>query len=196
MNSADINIDTWLDRVRRMTEYRVEAADFLHRASSILPTADADLELVCRLWAIADEHDTYICEALQKFDRTVFGTPGELEITRGAEPVVTPGGNDSLLYLCTWTIARPETQSASVVLTADQLSARLEFEVRDSTGIRQAVGFPIGEDESLLEALTSSFFTLYGEYSQFQDSLEEAKGQRQKEETSTWYNQPANPSET
>ncbi len=167
MMRNNTGIEPWLDRVRRMAEYRAEAADFLQRASSILPTAEADLELVCRLWSIADEYDTFICEALQKFDGTVFGTPGELDITRGAEPVTTPGGDDALLYLCTWTLARPDSQSTSVVLAADQLSERLDFEVRDSTGTVRSIGFPIGEDERLYDALTSSFFALHSRSAQF-----------------------------
>lgn len=161
VDSSDTGIDPWLDRVRRMTEYRAEAADFIRRAGSLLPAADADVELVCRLWAIADEHDTYICEALQEFDNAVFETRGELDITRGAEPTTTPEGNVVLSYLCTWTLARPDSQSASVVLTADQVSGELTFETRDTAGAGRTIGFPLREDEKFYEALTSSFFTMY-----------------------------------
>lgn len=144
-----------------MTEYRAEVADFIRRIGSLLPAADADVELVCRLWTEADEHDTYICDALQQFDDTVFETTGELEITRGAEPVTTPEGNVALTYLCTWTLARPDSQSTSVVLKADQVSGQLTFEIRDSSGEGRIIGFPIGEDETFYEALTSSFFAMY-----------------------------------
>ncbi len=144
-----------------MTSYLNEAADFIRRAGSQLPVADADIELVCRLWTIADEHDAYICDALQKFDDAVFETAGELEITRGAEPITTPEGNVTLSYICSWTLARPDSQSTSVVLSADQVSSRLEFEVRDSTGSTRLMGFPAGEDEDLYDALTSSFFAMY-----------------------------------
>ena len=144
-----------------MTEYRAEAADFIRRAGSLLPAADADVELVCRLWSVADEHDAYICEAMQKFDDAVFEDTGELEITRGAEPITTPEGNISISYICTWTLARPDSQSASVVLTADQVSGRLAFEIRDSSGAERNIGFPIEEGARLYEALTSSFFAMY-----------------------------------
>lgn len=144
-----------------MTEYRSEAADFIRRAGSALPAADADLELVCRLWTEADEHDTFVCEALQKFDDAVFETKGELEITRGAEPVTTPEGNVMLSYLCTWTLARPDSQSASVVLSADQVSGQLMFEIRDSTGAGHPIDFPVREEGKLYDALTSSFFAMY-----------------------------------
>ena len=155
-------IDSWLDRVRRMAEYRIEAADFLKRASSILPAVETDVELVCRLWTIADEHDVLVCEALKRFDDALFDTHGELEITRGAEPVTTSGGDDSLCYLCTWTLLRPDSQSASVVLKADQVSGQFEFEVVDSTGARRAIGFPMSREAGLYDALTSSFFALHG----------------------------------
>ena len=161
VDSSQSSIDPWLDRVQRMTEYRSEAADFIQRAGSILPAADADVELVCRLWTIADDHDAHICEALQKFDDAIFRTAGELEITRGAEPVTAPDGNVTLTYLCTWTIARPESQSVSIVLSADQVSGELMFEVRSSTSAGLLIGFPIVEYEKLYEALTSSFFSMY-----------------------------------
>ena len=149
-----------------MTEYRAEAADFIRRAGSLLPAVDADVELVCRLWSVADEYDAYICEAMQKFDDAVFETKGELEITRGAEPITTPEGNVTLSYICTWTLARPDSQSASVVLTADQISGRLTFEIRESSGAARTIGFPIEEDERLYEALTSSFFAMYSQSAQ------------------------------
>ena len=138
VDSSSTSIDPWLDRIRRMTEYRAEAADFIRRAGSVLPAADADVELVCRLWTEADEHDTLVCEALQKFDDAVFKTSGELEITRGAEPISNDEGDVVLSYLCTWTLARPDSQSASVVLSADQVSCQLMFEIRDSTGLPDA----------------------------------------------------------
>ena len=87
--------------------------------------------------------------------------PGELEITRGAEPISNDEGNVVLSYLCTWTLARPDSQSASVVLSADQVSGRLMFEIRDSTGLGRPIGFPVGEDGKLYDALTSSFFAMY-----------------------------------
>ena len=166
VDPSDTSINPWLDRVRRMTELRDEAADFIRRAGSLLPAADSDVELVCRLWTIADEHDTFICEAMQKFNDAVFETTGELEITRGAEPITAPEGSVSLSYICTWTLARPDSQSASVVLTADQVTGRLMFEIRDSTGAARDIGFPIDEDESLYEALTSSFFAMYSQSAQ------------------------------
>ena len=157
---SEINI--WLDRARRMVDYREEATDFLRRASSTLPATEADVELVCQLWATADEHDTSICEALQRFDEALFDVPGQLEITRGAEPTPAPDNSEGLTYLCTWTLLRPEGHGASVVLTADQTGGRLNFEVRGSDDAGRSIGFPIGNPGDLYEPLTHSFFTLHG----------------------------------
>ena len=89
--TANDSLTQWIDRTRRMAEYRDEAFDFLRRASAAgLPSVESDVELVCRLWATADERDVLICEALTKFDEALFDTRGELEITRGAEPRPAP----------------------------------------------------------------------------------------------------------
>ena len=157
---SEINI--WLGRARRMVGYREEATDFLRRASSMLPATEADVELVCQLWATADEHDTSICEALQRFDETLFDVPGQLEITRGAEPTLGLDNSEGLAYLCTWALVRPDGLGTSVVLAADQASGRLNFEVRSSDDTDRSIGFPIGNPGDLYEPLTHSFFTLHG----------------------------------
>ena len=156
------DIDIWVDRVRRMADYRTEAVDFLSRASSILPAVQSDVELVCRLWTVADEHDVTICEALQRFDEALFDVPGCLEVTRGAEPKSNQDGGEGLAYLCNWTLGRSESHSTSVVLAADRVTGRLDFEVRDSYGERNSIGFPLGSKQDLYESLSSSFFTLHG----------------------------------
>ena len=152
-----------------MAEYRDEAFDFLRRASAAgLPAAEDDVELVCRLWATADERDVLICEALTKFDEALFDTPGELEITRGAEPRPTPNDDDRLLYICAWTLSRPDAPDAdnngravSVALAADRLAGRLTFEVLDPLGIATPIPPPDDQDaEGLYEALSSAFFAM------------------------------------
>ena len=155
-------INIWLDRARRMVDYREEATDFLRRASSTLPATQADVELICQLWATADEHDTSICEALQRFDEALFDVPGQLEITRGAEPTPTPDNSEGLAYLCTWALLRPDGRGISVVLAADQTSGRLDFEVRGGDDAGCSIGFPIGDPGDLYEPLMHSFFTLQG----------------------------------
>jgi hypothetical protein len=156
------NIDIWVDRVRRMVEYRAEATDFLRRASSILPAVDSDVELVCLLWTVADEHDVAICDALQRFDEELFEVPGQLEITRGAEPISTRDDREGLRYLCTWALFRSEEHSTSVVLAADRATGRFDLEVRDFDGSGRSIVFPPGNSSELYESLAHSFFALHG----------------------------------
>ena len=161
-DDAMSGIDDWLNRARRMVGYHAEASDFLNRAASALPVADTDVELVCRLWTAADEHDVPICDALQSFDEALFDVPGQLEITRGAEPTSPRGDSSDLAYMCTWSLVRPEGHGISVVLAADQSSGQLKFEVRDANGEIRSIGFPLDSPSDLYETLTYSFFTLYG----------------------------------
>ena len=163
------SLTQWIDRTRRMAEYRDDAFDFLRRASAAgLTAAEDDVELVCRLWATADERDVLICEALTKFDEALFNAPGELEITRGAEPRPTPNnpnGDDRLLYVCAWTLSRPSEaeyrRAVSVALTADRLTGRLSFEVVDPAGAAAPIPYPDDQDANgLYEALSSAFFTM------------------------------------
>ena len=145
-----------------MVEYRAEAMDFLRRVGSMLPAAGTDVELVCRLWTVADEYDVTICEAMQRFDVAIFDVPGEIEITRGAEPVATSDSGEGVVYLCTWTLVRSEVHSTSVALLADQVTGRLDLEVRDADGGRRSIGFPLRSPSDLYENLARSFFTLHG----------------------------------
>ena len=167
----------WVDRTRRMAEYRDEAFDFLRRAAaSGLPSVESDVELVCRLWATADERDVLICDALTKFDEALFDTRGELEITRGAEPRPAPNDDERLLYVCAWTLSRPDApdapdadnggRSVSVALTADRLTGRMTFEVVDVLGVSAPIPPPDDHAadghgaDGLYEALSSAFFTM------------------------------------
>ena len=159
-DSSNSEIETWVDRARRMVDYREEATDFLRRASSMLPVVESDVELVCRLWTAADEYDVSICDALRRFDQALFDVPGQLDITRGAEPTSTRDDGEGLAYLCSWTLMRPEADGMSVALMADQLTGRFSFEVRDSNGDARTVAFPIGCPSELYEALTHGFFRL------------------------------------
>ena len=160
--TANDTLTQWIDRTRRMAEYRDEAFDFLRRASAAgLTAAEDDVELVCRLWATADERDVLICEALTKFDEALFNAPGELEITRGAEPRPTPNDEDRLLYVCAWTLSRQDGRAVSVALTADRLTGRLSFEVVDPAGAAAPIPYPDDQDANgLYEALSSAFFTM------------------------------------
>ena len=154
----------WVDRAQRMAEYRAEASDFVRRAAAaMLPAVESDVELVCRLWVAADERDVLICEALTKFDEALFDTPGDLEITRGAEPRPSPDDEDRLLYVCSWTLRREDGRAVSVALAADRLTGAMTFEVLDPVGMATSVPSPedFGANE-LYEALSLAFFTMRG----------------------------------
>ena len=115
-----------------MVGYRDEALDFLARASDQVPVFEADVGLVCRLWAVADEHDEIMCRALTEFDSALFENAGELDITRGVETRPTPEDESHLAFLCTWAIARPEGERVSCVLYGEQMSGAVGLEVQDS----------------------------------------------------------------
>ena len=168
--TANDSLDRWIDRTRRMAEYGDEAFDFLRRASAAgLPAVESDVELVCRLWATADERDVLICDALTKFDEALFDSPGALDITRGAEPRPSQNDENRLLYVCAWTLSRPiddansddGARAVSVVLSADRLAGGLSFEVVDPLGMATPVPYPDDDDaDSLYAALSSAFFSM------------------------------------
>lgn len=151
---------TWVDRTRRMVGYRDEALDFLRRAGSQVPVFESDVELVCRLWAIADEHDEIICRALTEFDAALFDPVGELDITRGVETRPISGDESSVIFLCTWSVMRPGGISVSCVLYGEQMTGAVGLEVRDDGGSSHPLPFPIAEPSDLYEALSDSFFVL------------------------------------
>ncbi len=153
-------LETWVDRTRRMVGYREEALDFLGRAGGQLPVFESDIGIVCRLWAIADEYDEIICRALTEFDTAVFDTAGELDITRGAETRTTSDNQPQVMFLCTWSLVRPGGQSVSCILYAEQLTGAIGLEVQDSSGVSHRLPFPLGEPSALYEALSDGFFGL------------------------------------
>ena len=143
-----------------MVGYRDEALDFLARASERVPVFESDVGLVCRLWAVADEHDEIMCRALTEFDSALFDSPGELDITRGVETRPTPEDESRVAFLCTWAIARPEQARVSCVLYGDQVTGAIGLEVQDSHGVSYPLPFPLGEPSALYEALSDAFFSL------------------------------------
>ena len=153
-------LETWVDRTRRMVGYREEALDFLKRAGGQLPVFESDIGIVCRLWAVADEHDELICRALTEFDAAVFDTAGELDITRGAETRPSSANEPQVAFLCTWSVVRPEGLGVSCVLYVEQMTGAIGLEVQDSRGVSHPLPFPLGEPSALYEALSDGFFGL------------------------------------
>ena len=153
-------LELWVNRTRRMVGYLDEALDFLGRAGDQFPVLDSDVGLVCRLWSVADEHDEIICRALTSFDSDLFETAGELDITRGVEARPTPEQESRLIFLCTWSIARPEQARVSCVLYAEQFTGSISLEVRDSGDSSYPLPFPITDSSDLYRILSDSFFGL------------------------------------
>ena len=142
-----------------MVGYRDEALDFLVRASQQVPVFESDVGLVCRLWAVADEHDEILCRALTEFDSALFESPGELDITRGVETRPVSEDESHVVFLCTWAVARPEQERVSCVLYGEQLTGAVGTEIQDSRGVSHPISFPIILSD-LYEALSDSFFRL------------------------------------
>ena len=150
----------WVNRTRRMVDYLDEALAFLGRAGDQFPVFESDIGLICLLWAVADEHDEIMCRALSSFDSDLFDTAGELDITRGVETRPSPEQEPRIIFLCTWSIVRPELDRVSCVLYAEQLTGSIGLEVRDSGGSSHSLPFPITDPSDVYKTLSESFFGL------------------------------------
>lgn len=154
------SLGMWVDRTSRMVSYREEALDFLARAGRQVPVFESDLGLVCRLWSVADEHDELLCRALTEFDSSVFEDAGELDITRGAETRATPDNEAQAVFLCTWATVRPDGQSVSCILFAEQVTGAVGMAVRDHRGADHPLDFPVSNPTDLYKTLSDVFFAL------------------------------------
>ena len=154
------SLEMWIDRTARMVGYRDEALDFLERAANQVPVFESDVGLVCQLWAVADQHDEIMCRAITEFDSTLFDSPGELDITRGVETRAISENESQVMFLCTWSVTRPEQQSVSCILYGEQSTGTLGLEVRDHYGVSQPAPFPIADPTELYKILSDSFFGL------------------------------------
>ena len=157
------SLGRWVDRTSRMVGYRDEALDFLERAGRQLPVFESDIGLVCRLWSVADEHDELVCRALTEFDSAVFESAGELDITRGAETRTTSDNEPQVVFLCTWSIVRPEGQDVSCILYGEQMTGAIGMEIRDHRAAGRPVDFPVSSPTDLYMALSDTFFALAAE---------------------------------
>ena len=150
--------DFFIDRTRRMLEYADEARDFVRRAAAWRETGEADAAAVCRLWALADELDSTVCETLTAFGEALFGERFELDITRGVEvepppPPPMPPMPPRAVYTCAWTAKLGEDIWVSVVLYEGG-----ELEARDSSGGFYDLPFPPRNSTALSDALSEAFF--------------------------------------
>ena len=143
-----------------MAAYRDEALDFLERAAAQLPVGRSDVGAVCRLWAVADECDEMICEALTRFDAALFESKGELDITRGVEAPSAEDAESRAVFTCAWSIERPGGERISCVLSAERVGGSLGLEIRGARGTATPLPFPLDYPSDLYEALADAFFRM------------------------------------
>ncbi len=150
----------FIARTRRMLEYADEARDFVRRAASWSAGDDeADAAAVCRLWALADELDAALCEALAAFGEALFDEGFKLETTRGAEvdPESAPA-SPRAVYICAWTATAGSGVWAGAVLSASASESSERLEVRDGAGGVRSLPRPLGDAAALGDALGDAFF--------------------------------------
>ena len=142
-----------------MLEYANEARDFVRRAAAWRETGESDAAAVCRLWALADELDSAVCETLTAFGEALFGAQFELDITRGVEvePGTPPMMEPRAVYTCAWTAKLGADIWVSVVLSASPSESE-RLEARDSGGGFYALPFPPEGAAELSEVLSDAFF--------------------------------------
>ena len=147
--------DFFVERTRRMLEYADEARDFVRRAAAWRETGESDAAAVCRLWALADELDSTVCETLTAFGEALFGERFELDITRGVEvePGTPPMMEPRAVYTCAWTAKLGADIWVSVVLYENG-----ELEARDSSGGFYDLPSPLRNSTALSDVLSEAFF--------------------------------------
>ena len=153
-------LEAWTQRASTMIGYLDAAREFVRRAAEQVDAFEADVSVVCLLWALADECDVLVCEALRAFDRGLAGDPGELDITRGLE-IVPPGSErPGVNYQCSWSLRHSLNEVVSVVLSISQIGSEPRVEVIDPLGSRRTVRMPIEDPSPLYEALAYAFFEM------------------------------------
>ena len=135
---------SWLDRAKRLLNYRREAAEFIERVSQQLPVSPSDAASVSLLWEEADELDAMVCSLLNEMNAGLMAGRAELDTTRGA----VPAGADGVTYECSWTLAWNDGLGLSVKLSTDPRSSTLTLLVRSTRSAEERrVPHPTTEDD-------------------------------------------------
>ncbi len=135
---------SWLDRAKRLLEYRREAAEFLDRVGQQLPVSPSDAASVSLLWAEADELDAMVCGLLNEMNAGLMDGRAELDTTRGA----IPAGTDGVTYECCWALAWSDGLGLSVRLSTDPRYSTLELLVRSARSAEERpVPYPTAEGD-------------------------------------------------
>ena len=158
MNKSTEDI-SWIERARKLLDYRREANEFVQRVGSQLPIDPNDSEAVSLLWVEADFLDELICSLLNEMDSGLLqNSADELDITRGATMRPSPLENEEIVYYeCTWSLTWGDGLGILVVLAIDSRSKIIQAQVRGLKSKQiETLRFPISET-ILKEGLTPCY---------------------------------------
>ena len=148
---------SWLERARKLAEYRREAAEFIGRAADQLPVSPDDVKAIGLLWLEADRLDGVVCAALNEMNAGLADGRGELDSTRGASVRPSTLDEPTLFYDCSWSLQWDGGRRVVVNLAIDPRSTVFEVTVTAMMAAESvSVPFPVAEPE-LKEALISAY---------------------------------------
>lgn len=157
MPNADSTDTAWLQRAQALVDYHEEATAFLRRAGEYFPVSPEDVEAVCALWVEADHLDESLYGALEAMSQELLAGSGVIDVTRGADTIPVPGGDESLVYQCTWSLDWPDDRRVAVVLSIEPGSRAFSASVQSSGGGSSPLGVPIQAD-ALQQALSLAYY--------------------------------------
>ncbi|MCI0438329.1 MAG: hypothetical protein L0177_04265 [Chloroflexi bacterium] len=154
----------WLDRARRLREYRREALEFIERVQSQFPVSRDHARAVSLLWYEADQRDDTVCSLLAEVNSGLLESSGEMDITRGASLRAIGFGmglppEQAVFYECAWSLAWGSDRGISVVLAIDPRNSAFDAHVRAlKTRESHRVPYPF-TDADLKEPLTLAYLS-------------------------------------
>ncbi len=152
----------WLDRARRLREYRREALEFIERVQSQFPVSREHARAVSILWYEADQRDDTVCSLLAEMNSGLLDGSAELDITRGASLRAIGFGmglppEQAVFYECAWSLAWGDGRGVAVVLAIDPRNSAFDAHVRAlKTKEAHRVPYPFTEAD-LTEPLTFAY---------------------------------------
>ncbi len=158
MNNSSVE-PSWIERTRRLVDYRREADEFVQRVGGQLPVGPQDAKAVSLLWLEADGLDEKLCSLLNEIDAGLLeGKADELDITRGATMRPSPlESEDVVYYECTWSLTWGDGLGVFVVLAVDSRSSVIQAHVRGLKSAEvESLRFPLAEAD-LKEGLTAAY---------------------------------------
>jgi hypothetical protein len=147
----------WLDRAKALVDYHSEAIGFMSRASEYFPVTPDDAEAICLLWVDADSLDEKLYGSLEAMNKVLLESAGEIDVTRGADLVEGIGGDETLVYQCTWSLDWQSKQRLAIVMSIEPRSQSLTAMVQSSGGEPDHLSTPIQTD-ALQQALSVAYY--------------------------------------